>query len=157
MGSIEDYNDLGQRKPGFAVLALDDSPFLQPSQTKPAWFARNSVIWPIKRLASAISEEAACEHESKYPPATRHHDHGLEWSDQTGRRQLGFAPHNQGSDWGRVEKKILLNLADISYIDSSGVGELVSAFTSVRNQQGELKLLQVTREMAIQARGSSDR
>ncbi|HKO19652.1 MAG TPA: STAS domain-containing protein, partial [Acidobacteriaceae bacterium] len=38
-------------------------------------------------------------------------------------------------------KRILLNLADISYIDSSGIGELVSAFTSVKNAGGELKLL----------------
>ena len=34
-------------------------------------------------------------------------------------------------------KKIFLNLDDINYIDSSGVGELVSAFTSVRNQDGD--------------------
>ena len=45
------------------------------------------------------------------------------------------------------EKKILLNLADISYIDSSGIGELVSAYTSVRNQGGEMKLLQLTRRV----------
>ena len=35
-------------------------------------------------------------------------------------------------------KKILLNLGDVSYIDSSGIGELVSAFPTVRNQGGEL-------------------
>ena len=40
-----------------------------------------------------------------------------------------------------------MNLADISYIDSSGVGELVSAFTSVRNQGGELKLLHLTKKV----------
>jgi anti-sigma B factor antagonist len=45
------------------------------------------------------------------------------------------------------QKKILLNLADINYIDSSGVGELVSAFTSVRNQGGELKLLHLTKKV----------
>jgi anti-sigma B factor antagonist len=45
------------------------------------------------------------------------------------------------------EKKILLNLADVSYIDSSGVGELVGAFTSVRNQGGEMKLLQLTKKV----------
>jgi anti-sigma B factor antagonist len=44
-------------------------------------------------------------------------------------------------------KKILLNMGDISYIDSSGIGELVSAFTSVRNQSGELKLLHLTKKM----------
>ena len=48
---------------------------------------------------------------------------------------------------GKGNKKILLNLADVSYIDSSGIGELVSAFTSVRNQGGELKLLQLTRKV----------
>jgi anti-sigma B factor antagonist len=41
-------------------------------------------------------------------------------------------------------KNILVNLADISYIDSSGIGELVAAFTSARNQGGELKLLHLT-------------
>ena len=44
-------------------------------------------------------------------------------------------------------KRILLNLADISYIDSSGIGELVSAFTSVKNAGGELKLLNLTRKV----------
>src|SRR5580700_3249117 len=48
---------------------------------------------------------------------------------------------------GKGQKNILLNLGDISYIDSSGIGELVSAFTSVRNQGGELKLLHLTRKM----------
>ncbi len=45
------------------------------------------------------------------------------------------------------QKKILLNLADVSYIDSSGIGELVSAYTSVRNQGGELKLLNLTKKV----------
>jgi anti-sigma B factor antagonist len=41
-------------------------------------------------------------------------------------------------------KKILFNLSDVNYIDSSGLGHLVSAFTSVRKQGGELKLLNLT-------------
>jgi anti-sigma B factor antagonist len=45
------------------------------------------------------------------------------------------------------QKNILLNLAEISYIDSSGIGELVAAFTSVRKQGGELKLLHLTRKV----------
>ncbi|HYV73845.1 MAG TPA: anti-sigma factor antagonist [Candidatus Binatia bacterium] len=45
------------------------------------------------------------------------------------------------------EKKILLNLADVSYIDSSGIGALVGAFTSVRNQGGEMKLLLLTKKV----------
>jgi anti-sigma B factor antagonist len=48
---------------------------------------------------------------------------------------------------GKGNKKILLNLGDVSYIDSSGIGELVSAFTSVRNQGGELKLLHLTKKV----------
>ena len=45
------------------------------------------------------------------------------------------------------DKKILLNLGNVTYIDSSGIGELVSAFTSVRNQSGELKLLNLTKKV----------
>lgn len=48
---------------------------------------------------------------------------------------------------GKGQKRILLNLGDVSYIDSSGIGELVSAFTSVRNQGGELKLLHLTKKV----------
>ncbi len=44
-------------------------------------------------------------------------------------------------------KKILLNLGDVTYIDSSGIGELVSAYTTVRNQGGELKLLNLTKKV----------
>ena len=42
------------------------------------------------------------------------------------------------------KKKIVLNLADVNYIDSSGLGELVSAYTAVKNGGGELKLLNLT-------------
>jgi anti-sigma B factor antagonist len=48
---------------------------------------------------------------------------------------------------GKGNKKILLNLGEVNYIDSSGIGELVSAFTSVRNQGGELKLLNLTKKV----------
>jgi anti-sigma B factor antagonist len=43
--------------------------------------------------------------------------------------------------------QILLNLADINYIDSSGIGELVSALTAVKNAGGSLKLLQLTKKV----------
>lgn len=43
--------------------------------------------------------------------------------------------------------KILINLADINYIDSSGIGELVQAYTSVKNRGGELKLLHLTKKV----------
>jgi anti-sigma B factor antagonist len=43
--------------------------------------------------------------------------------------------------------KILLNLAEVNYIDSSGLGHLVSAFTTVRKHEGELKLLKLTNKV----------
>jgi anti-sigma B factor antagonist len=42
------------------------------------------------------------------------------------------------------QKSILLNLKDVTYIDSSGIGELVSAYTTITNQGGHLKLLGLT-------------
>jgi anti-sigma B factor antagonist len=44
-------------------------------------------------------------------------------------------------------KKIIVNLGEVSYIDSSGLGELVSAFTAVKKAGGELKLLNVTKNI----------
>jgi len=44
-------------------------------------------------------------------------------------------------------RKIVLNLGDVNYIDSSGIGELVGGFISMRNQKGELKLLNLTKKV----------
>ena len=48
---------------------------------------------------------------------------------------------------GKGQKKILLNLGEVSYIDSSGIGELVSGFTTVTNSGGELKLLNLNKRV----------
>ena len=48
---------------------------------------------------------------------------------------------------GKGNKKILLNLGDVNYIDSSGLGELVSAFTTAKNQQADIKLLNLTKKV----------
>ncbi len=45
------------------------------------------------------------------------------------------------------DKNILLNLGDVNYIDSSGLGELVSAFTTAKNQNAEVKLLNLTKKV----------
>jgi anti-sigma B factor antagonist len=45
------------------------------------------------------------------------------------------------------QKKILLNLGDVNYIDSSGIGELVSAFTAAKKQDGEVRLLNLTKKV----------
>ena len=45
------------------------------------------------------------------------------------------------------KRKLLLNLAEVSYIDSSGIGEMVSGFTTVTNQGGQVKLLNLTKRV----------
>jgi len=44
-------------------------------------------------------------------------------------------------------RKILLNLADVSYVDSAGLGAIVQSYTTVTNQGGKLKLLHVTKRI----------
>jgi len=44
-------------------------------------------------------------------------------------------------------KNILLSLGDVNYIDSSGLGELVSAFTTAKNQNADVKLLNLTKKV----------
>ena len=71
--------------------------------------------------------------------------------DITGRIVLGDEIHDLRDtirgllDGGK--KKIILNLAGVDYIDSSGVGELVGCYTTVRNSGGELKLLNLTQKV----------
>ena len=48
---------------------------------------------------------------------------------------------------GKNQKKILLNLGEVSYIDSSGIGELVSGFTTVTNSGGQMKLLNLNKRV----------
>ena len=45
------------------------------------------------------------------------------------------------------KKKILLNLANVGYVDSSGIGELVSSFTTIQREGGQLKLLKLTQKI----------
>ena len=45
------------------------------------------------------------------------------------------------------KKRILLNLAGVGYIDSSGIGELVSSYTAINNTGGQLKLLNLTEKV----------
>src|SRR5918998_1868976 len=48
---------------------------------------------------------------------------------------------------GEGKSKILLNLGKVGYIDSSGIGELVSSFTAVNKEDGSLKLLNLTQKI----------
>ena len=45
------------------------------------------------------------------------------------------------------QKKIVLNLADVPYIDSAGLGEIVRTYTTVSRQGGSLKLLNLTKRI----------
>ncbi len=80
----------------------------------------------------------------------RHVD-GVTVLDLSGRITLGEASGKLRSAvqdaLGAGSKKILLNLADVNYIDSAGLGELVSAYTTVKNAGGELKLLNLTKKV----------
>jgi anti-sigma B factor antagonist len=44
-------------------------------------------------------------------------------------------------------RQVVLNFADVNYVDSSGIGELVSAYTSLSNQGGQLKLLNLPKRI----------
>jgi len=79
---------------------------------------------------------------------------GFERPDRPGRRQRLAAKTIRGLLEDQ-RKLILLNLADVDYIDSSGIGELVSGYTAVKNQSGELKLLHLTKKSAIFFRSPS--
>ncbi|MGD9562994.1 MAG: STAS domain-containing protein [Pyrinomonadaceae bacterium] len=48
---------------------------------------------------------------------------------------------------GDGKNKILMNLGGVGYIDSSGIGELVSSFTAVNKEGGTLKLLNLTQKI----------
>jgi anti-sigma B factor antagonist len=48
---------------------------------------------------------------------------------------------------GHGFRKIVLNLANVTYIDSAGLGELTASYTSVKNHGGELKLLNLTKRV----------
>ena len=45
------------------------------------------------------------------------------------------------------KKKILLNLSGVGYVDSSGIGELVSSYTTTSSKGGQLKLLNLTQKI----------
>jgi len=48
---------------------------------------------------------------------------------------------------GKGHKKIVLNLSEVNYIDSSGIGELVKTHTTVRNQGGQLRLVNLNQRI----------
>ena len=45
------------------------------------------------------------------------------------------------------QRRILLNLADVSYIDSAGLGSLISSYATVKREGGNLKLVNLTKRV----------
>ena len=90
--------------------------------------------------------EVANVHDYKHPTSGWRHHCGHQRPDCARRRERrtarpGLRPVKQGTQEDSI------NLGDVNYIDSSGLGHLVSAFTSVRKQEGELKLLNLTNKV----------
>ena len=56
-----------------------------------------------------------------------------------------FAPISTYAVMEPVSSKFILNLGNVSHIDSAGLGELISIYTSVRNRKGDVKLLSRTK------------
>jgi anti-sigma B factor antagonist len=86
----------------------------------------------------------------KLKTSTRQVD-GVSIVDLSGRITLGeasVAVRDVINDlMSKGNKKILLNLVEVNYIDSSGIGVLVSSFSTVRSQGGELKLVNVSKRI----------
>ena len=85
---------------------------------------------------------------SKLTMTTRDADRGVVIIDLSGNITLGggniFLKQTLRSLAEQDHKKVLLNLAGVVYIDSSGLGELVAGYTAIGKAGGELKLLNLT-------------
>jgi anti-sigma B factor antagonist len=102
------------------------------------------------RLVKFLSKPTQEEHKMSLRAASRQMD-GVTIVDLSGRIVLGEPTATLRETLQdlvrRGQKKVLLNLADVNYVDSSGLGALVSGFTTLTNQQGELKLLNLTKKV----------
>ncbi len=76
---------------------------------------------------------------------------GVAIIDMFGRLQLGEATSKMREAVNGLlrdgYKKVLLNMENVLHIDSSGIGELMGCFTSVKSQGGELKLLHLNKNV----------
>jgi anti-anti-sigma regulatory factor len=83
---------------------------------------------------------------NRNPAVGRRNDSGPERAHHTRRGQCAVARRHSRPDQQGL-KSILLSLGDVNYIDSSGLGELVSAFTTAKNQGADVKLLNLTKKV----------
>ena len=102
------------------------------------------------RMVKLLCKSSEEEHKMSLKVTTRQAD-GVTILDLSGRIILGEPTALLRDTFQdlvtRGQKKVLLNLADVNYIDSSGLGALVSGFTTLTNQQGQLKLLHLTKKV----------
>ena len=108
--------------------------------------SRGMEVRMMKYLSTACEED----HKMSLKVTTRQAD-GVTILDLSGRIILGEPTAMLRDTFQdlvtRGQKKVLLNLGDVNYIDSSGLGALVSGFTTVTNQQGQLKLVNLTKKV----------
>jgi anti-anti-sigma factor len=102
------------------------------------------------RMVKLFAKDAEEDHKMSLKLTTRQAD-GVTILDLSGRIILGEPTALLRDTFQdlitRGQKKVLLNLGDVNYIDSSGLGALVSGFTTLTNQQGQLKLLNLTKKV----------
>lgn len=102
------------------------------------------------RMVKLLTKTSEEEHKMSLKVTTRQAD-GVTILDLSGRIILGEPTAMLRDTFqdlvARGHKKVLLNLADVNYIDSSGLGALVSGFTTLTNQQGQLKLLNLSKKV----------
>jgi anti-sigma B factor antagonist len=116
-----------------------------PGQQFKVWASRIQIFPKILGL-----QRAECRGGNDMNASSRHVS-GVTVVDMSGRITLGeggVVLRDTVHDLlDKGDRKILLNLGNITYIDSSGIGELIGAFTAVRKQGGDLKLLNLTKKV----------
>ncbi|MSO20582.1 MAG: STAS domain-containing protein [Acidobacteria bacterium] len=104
----------------------------------------------VKKIARNIDQQTGEEHSMSLKLSSRQVD-GVTVLDFEGRIILGEpteAIRDALQDLvSKGQKKILLNLGEVSYIDSSGLGALVRGYSTLASQQGALKLLNLTKKV----------
>jgi anti-sigma B factor antagonist len=103
----------------------------------------------VKKIPQTLSEKE--EEEVSLATNVREVD-GVTVVDLSGRITLGEGSGKLRDTvreiLGKGQKKIVLNLGDVGYIDSSGLGELVSSYTTAANQGAKVKLVNLQQKVS---------
>jgi anti-sigma B factor antagonist len=123
--------------------------FVDELQIRPA-SPHGTELQLVKYSSRSESHQDQKEEEMSLSASIREVD-GVSIVDLSGRITLGEASGKLRETvrglLGSGKKRILLNLGDVTYIDSSGLGELVSSYTTAANQGAKVKLLNVQKKV----------